>query len=740
MNSTSVHTRLGLALSATICAFGALACGHHRPVRPGVPALVEDELPIRRVILYQNGVGYFERAGEIDGDAITLHCRPHQINDLLKSLTVIDRGTGRPVSVSLPLEKSGARVLSQLPRQVRNASGLLDVLRVFRGARVSVQGGQGEASGRVVGVEEGLVATSGKDPVKGWRLTLKTDDGRLVIYPVNAIRYVSMKDRALEVGLERSLDVSLDSGAWKPVALTIRLAGGDTHEVAVSYIVEMPNWKPAYRLVVPPNKSGRQPLLQGWAVVDNVSGESWHGVQLSLVAGTPMSFVYDLHTPRFTRRVDLTPRSVRTALAPTREAVGYDEDQADSSPSAIAATAAEASPRDMLQRSYGASRAGAGAATRKPSKRAPRPAYKSNRKHRRTMSKKFADVLNVALENQAPSNVSGAKVAGLFRYDLGDPVTVPDSSSTLVNIVNARVDGGEVVLFRPELTSGFGASHPYRAARFTNTTGFALEKGPVAIYSRGTFVGEGFLERMEKGTTTFLTFAVDGNVSMKRSSGSGQEVVKLLRISGGRILSEVLQISRKKFRVTNHHEKAITAYFKTRSPGSSYKLRTDHAGIVKAGDVTYVPVNVPANDKATLEIEWVTPVKRWLAVDTSMAQTVLKLFASSGRVPAAVKPVLDQIVAAQARLSEIDGEIARIERLKRELSSDQERVRNNLNLLRKVKGNAALRGRLTRSLAELETKLSRLTARFVRLDEEKARLRGTIQALIGQIKLDAAQP
>ena len=35
-----------------------------------------DELPIRRVVLYQNGVGYFEREGEIDSDVITLRIRP----------------------------------------------------------------------------------------------------------------------------------------------------------------------------------------------------------------------------------------------------------------------------------------------------------------------------------------------------------------------------------------------------------------------------------------------------------------------------------------------------------------------------------------------------------------------------------------------------------------------------------------------------------------------------------------
>ena len=95
------------------------------------------QLPITRVVLYQNGIGYFERQGKLKGNLLTLQIRPSQINDLLKSLTVIDRNKGRAMSVSLPLEKSSAQILSELPEQVRGAGGLLDVLRVFRGARVT---------------------------------------------------------------------------------------------------------------------------------------------------------------------------------------------------------------------------------------------------------------------------------------------------------------------------------------------------------------------------------------------------------------------------------------------------------------------------------------------------------------------------------------------------------------------------------------------------------------------------
>src|SRR5262245_60697309 len=125
------------------------ACGVPVAQSPLGPA---SELPVTRVVLYQNGVGYFERSGKVEGDVLGLQVRPSQINDLLKSLTVIDAGSGRAVSASLPLEENADRMLSELPEQVRNAGGLLEVLRLFRGARVQLQGDSAEsAAGRVIG-------------------------------------------------------------------------------------------------------------------------------------------------------------------------------------------------------------------------------------------------------------------------------------------------------------------------------------------------------------------------------------------------------------------------------------------------------------------------------------------------------------------------------------------------------------------------------------------------------------
>ncbi len=62
----------------------ALLCGS---LLPGA------ELPVRTVVLYKHGVGYFERGGTLGpGESARLDFNAAEMNDVLKSLTITDNG------------------------------------------------------------------------------------------------------------------------------------------------------------------------------------------------------------------------------------------------------------------------------------------------------------------------------------------------------------------------------------------------------------------------------------------------------------------------------------------------------------------------------------------------------------------------------------------------------------------------------------------------------------------------
>ena len=277
------------------------------------------DLGLERVVLYRNGIGYFERHGEVGDSTLRIRVRRDQINDLLKSLTVVDRD-GQAVSVSMPLDPDtwAAAALSALTPGQGSLAQLLDGLR---GTEVTLHTTLGRVRGRVVLVEM-IVDEPDPDapaPARGgggtggpsqrdFKVTMKGAD--LKVVRLSKVRDVTLHDGDLAMQLHRRLDASSGEGMFQQVEVAIQLVGAKTHDVSVSYVVAAPMWKPTYRVVLPEDGKG-QALLQGWAVVDNTSGEDWSAVKMSLTSGEPIAFQYDLHTPRTVGRSDLTEAGVR---------------------------------------------------------------------------------------------------------------------------------------------------------------------------------------------------------------------------------------------------------------------------------------------------------------------------------------------------------------------------------------------------------------------------------------------
>ncbi|HMY18507.1 MAG TPA: hypothetical protein PKA58_19410, partial [Polyangium sp.] len=97
-----------------VCLFGCGAKTTH----------VRSDTTLGRVVVYRNGVAYFERYAEINGDSLRLSVPGDKIDDFLKSLTVIDATSGKPAPVAYPTHGSafvGNQQLQQQQSQVQNA-------------------------------------------------------------------------------------------------------------------------------------------------------------------------------------------------------------------------------------------------------------------------------------------------------------------------------------------------------------------------------------------------------------------------------------------------------------------------------------------------------------------------------------------------------------------------------------------------------------------------------------------
>jgi hypothetical protein len=279
------------------------------------------KLPVKRVVLFKNGVGYFEHVGSVhNSESVTVSFTSGQLNDVLKSLTVLDLNGGRISGVAYGSSAPIDRQLGDLRLPIGEKATFSEILSALRGTRIEVRSGASAVSGRVLSLESKTRMSQGTtSEVEYLSLISETGEMRTVeLSPSSSIRL-------LEPGLSGKIDRYLDLVSSERNAdvrnMVISTEGTGDRQLYVSYISEVPVWKSTYRLVLD-SKSGKAPLLQGWAIVDNVVGEDWNNVALSLVAGAPQSFIQNLSQPYYAQRptvglpdmVSTTPQTYESTL------------------------------------------------------------------------------------------------------------------------------------------------------------------------------------------------------------------------------------------------------------------------------------------------------------------------------------------------------------------------------------------------------------------------------------------
>ncbi|MDR0877825.1 MAG: DUF4139 domain-containing protein, partial [Treponema sp.] len=256
----------------------------------------EVSLPLKRLALFSSGVGYFEHSGLISGSAaapaqLTLPFSMEAVNDALKSLVINDPASLSP-SVRYASAQTLYRTLRSLKIDLSGEPGIGQILNGLKGAELEIFAPL-SISGRIIGVEfrRNGFSLTGEETVEE-RLSLLTASGIRVI-AIKDISSFSFKDEKINADLHRALDLIMDSRDTESRNLLVTLPGNGSRNIVISYVIPTPVWKVSYRL----DLTGKDPFLQGWAIVDNDSDTDWNNVELSLVTGRPVSFIQNLYPP-----------------------------------------------------------------------------------------------------------------------------------------------------------------------------------------------------------------------------------------------------------------------------------------------------------------------------------------------------------------------------------------------------------------------------------------------------------
>ncbi len=674
--------------------------------------LETQKLPVKRVVLYKNGIGYFEHTGRVrDNQELAIDFNTAQLNDVLKSLTLLDLNGGEISGVRYNSVAPLAEQLKSVHLPVGETPTLAAFLGAVRGARVEVHSGTGAATGRVLSVEQ--KQQRDKDTVTAESdLSLVTDAGEIRTFPLTAATSVRIADPDLEQELGRYLSLLNSVRDQDLRRMTIATTGSGERSIFVSYISEVPVWKSTYRIILPTESAGK-PLLQGWAIVDNTVGEDWKDVNLSLVSGAPQSFIQDLSTPYYTRRpVVALPE---TAMLAPQTHEGTMEEKETTETEGEVSTVAAAPPQPVVAAISPGVVGGAGFG-----------AGRARSLHGEAAQFDRLEQYSKLQSQQAQATTKD--LGDLFEYDLKEKVTIAKNQSALVPIIHANIEADKVTLWSST------SSQPLRALWLKNTSGIDLDGGAFNIIDQNTFAGEGILDPVKPDERRLISYAVDQSVRVEDNSSVDEEPVTHVRVERGVLTLTSEEHGNAKYTIRNSDSQ-------TRDVVIEHPVRDQWTlvGDSKPEETSksFYRFRVKAAPKQTTDLKFEEVHPLYAAYElTNLTDDQVTLFLSARSIRPETEKALRSIVRQKNEIAGYERQIQDRKSKIDDITKDQQRLRENMKALKGSVEEKQLVLRYTRQLNSQEDAMLKLNAEIVALAQQRDKSRQALETIIAAMSID----
>ena len=661
-----------------------------------VPTLVSaQDLTLKRVMLSSGGLGYFEYEASVEGDAtLKLTVSLGQVDDVLKSLVVYD-DKGGVGGLSLPGREPLAQAFKDLPFDQNSLASPADLLATLKGAQVTV-GGSRALSGRIVSVEEDpLLLPDNKGTVKRTRVTLYTDRG-LQQFILEDAEDLQFSDSALREKVAQALVAIQSNRAKDARTLELSARGQGKRLVRVAYVVEAPVWKAAYRLTLPADATAPKSSLQGWAVVENMSGQDWKDVELTLVSGRPVAFRQALYNAYYVTRTDV-PVEVAGRLNPFMDRGGVSAPEVKRAQVFAPPPAPPAAPPLPAPSNYMTQRSDAG---------------------RSATPQQATNVEQIEATDAATQVV--------FRFP--QPVNVANGRTLSIPVVDRQIPGKRLALFQSDTS----ARNPLAAIRLINDGDTGLPPGVITIYERDkanqvSYVGDARLSSFPVGETRLLAYALDEKITIERDVSQNE------RMTGGTISQGVLKLSQVLRQTTTYRVRGAAKearellILQRRLPG--WTLTKPEAKDIELSEGSYrVPFQLSGNDQTFEVVQEQTQQQEIRLVESAAEQ--IRVYAQAREFDAKTREQLTRVLQLQQAAAEAQRKVAQVDAERQAIVQEQARLRENLA---RVPPNSDLQRRYLATLDKQETDLEALANRRAEAEKAAEGARAALRTYVSQL-------
>ncbi|MCB9786594.1 MAG: hypothetical protein H6744_07855 [Deltaproteobacteria bacterium] len=683
--------RSALGTAALLALLASAGCSSHASY------VKSDDTALGRVVVYRNGIAYYERHARANGGVLALQVPDDKVDDFLKSLRVTDAATGAPIPVSYPT----------------------------RGAT---------------------------------------------------------HDATVEMAIQLPPDVGQD--------------------VVITYITEAPAWKPSYRVVV--GEAGKVEV-QGYAIVDNTSGEDWRDVLVGVGSSSALSFRYDLRSVLHVARQELQGERRFAQAPPTGGAThgGHGEEELVLTLGDDAIPRPEGHP-DMLLETAESGR-GARVATRKKRGDAAREPAASSAPQAAGARQDLGEIVKLAaklrstrgqvvlegyaapgdedatgramdranvLRNHlieqgvaparlqvvargnvpgkapgvevkldAPAEVSadtpddGAPV-GESHFESKTAMTIARGTSAMVSILDSQAQGDIVYVYTPDDERG-NQRFAFKAVRLVNPTKSTLETGPVTVYGEGRFVGEGMTTAIPPGATAVIPFALDRQIVVEREGANEDRIARLLTLQRGVFTAEVQHARKTTMHVTNRMRQAARVFVR-HEVREGWTLKSSPEVHERLGESYLFEVPVPGGATVDVVIEETTPLQRTVDLRSDVGMRLVRVYLEAPPEDARFAPALAKLVAIHDEMVNHEQNIVSLHERMDEFRVRIDELHMQIASLKASKVGGSLMSHLQKKMKEMSEHIQRSTIAVVDHEEQLMMARIRFQDAVAELSLGAS--
>lgn len=698
--------------------------------RPSAPA---NSLPIRRVILYSNGVAYIERRGFVTGNAeIDLSFKQSQVDDVLKSMVVLDLGQGKIGAVSYNSSMPASARTAEIPFSIDPQSeqsdgaggGLAGVLSQLQGAKVLVTSLKGTASGSILTVEKRAAAADKKtdekaSPVLAYSLVIASDTGEITSFDLADVRSVKLLEDGTRKDLSEFANATASTRRRDAKTISVTSNGEGRREMVVSYTVAAPIWKTTYRVVL--DAEGK-PFFQGWAIVDNVSDEDWQSVQLSLVSGSPVSFIQNLQKPLYRYR-PVVPIPEDLNLKPQI----YDPENETGS--------------GMGDGSGSASGMGSGVGGGRGSTvevTSAKPMFDGANNNFMISSGFAGTSVSDAIVNERSgieTAASGEEIGDLFEYRIEQPISVDKNRSALIPIIQTKMEGERVSIFREPAAETSDDDdeedeseavkranpRPMSGLLLKNVTAMTFEGGSMTVLDRDAYAGEALMERLKPKEQRLISFALDLGTLVRTEKKEDREPAKLVKVVGGVFQVHYFKTEKSLYKLSNQTDRTKVVYIE-HPVRKDWVLSENYA----KPDYTTARFYRFRVELKPFENREITVGENLGMMDkyglSTLSPKDLDLFLAARVIDDATRTKMSKLIDLRMQINAIDAKLMSNEKETAEITKDQERFRENIESLAKTPDAKQLIVRYIAKANDQESRLEQITKDKRTLLADKDRL------------------